>query len=80
MDVVLSEVCVFESITSTSVLIQYSDSCLCSKSNQSVDDWIGFDWVGGLTSWVDDKGNGHGVSDYKLPKIPQTDLTRAMED
>jgi hypothetical protein len=39
-----------------------SDTCLCSKSKQSVDDWIGFDWVGGLTSWVAEYGNGHGVS------------------
>lgn len=41
------------------------DSVLCSKSDQTVDDWIGYDFVGGPADWTHDpekspRVRGHG--------------------
>lgn len=52
-----------------------SDSIMCSKSEQSIDDWIGFDWVGGLTSWSEER-KWRGVSDNHMYRGLLTDRIR----
>lgn len=53
----------WENIEQEWILFFQSDSMLCSKSPQKIDDWVGFDWVG--APWQDDvnaKGGNGGLS------------------
>lgn len=40
------------------MLFFQSDAVLCSASEHSVDDWLGYDWVGSPTLWSDSRGHG----------------------
>ncbi|CCG84452.1 protein of unknown function [Taphrina deformans PYCC 5710] len=42
------------------VLIFQVDSILCSRSETTVDDWLGYDYVGGPTQWAPDGRGGNG--------------------
>lgn len=40
------------------MLFFQSDATLCAASEQSVDDWVGYDWVGSPTLWTPSDGHG----------------------
>lgn len=53
----------WETLEQEWILFFQSDSMLCSKSPQKIDDWLGFDWVG--APWEDSpnaKGGNGGLS------------------
>ncbi|ORY80444.1 hypothetical protein BCR37DRAFT_68701 [Protomyces lactucae-debilis] len=52
------------------MLFFQEDSVLCSRSTDSIDNWLGFDWVGGNTFWSRaGKGANGGLSMRKLSTI-----------
>lgn len=56
------------------LLIFQTDSMLCSRSQQSLNDWLEYDWVGAPWPYRDDGGNG-GLSLRKVSAI--LDILRA---
>lgn len=63
------------------MLFFQSDSILCSRSEQSIEDWVGFDWVG--APWNDNKvslgGNG-GLSMRKISSMKYITENMKRED
>jgi hypothetical protein len=52
------------------MLFFQEDSVLCAKSPDSIDNWLGYDWVGGNTFWQEEgKGGNGGLSMRKLSTL-----------
>lgn len=46
-----------------------SDAVLCSRSSQTIDDWLGYDFVGGPCFWSDSDGDAGGNGGLSMRKI-----------
>lgn len=61
------------------MLFFQNDAVLCSSSEQTVDDWIGYDWVGSPTVWSANPGHG-GNGGLSMRRISTMQKMTAIED